>query len=77
MHVNTVAPGLGDNRDFDPVVPPARRLADAAGSDPGTEPTPDDFIGDWVRRTLREKMVAMIMGADEEESGIPPLDYEL
>jgi hypothetical protein len=73
MNVIDVSSRLVSNQQFDEVISPANRLADAA--DPDSSPA--DFVGDWVKRTLREKMVAMIMGADEEESGIPPLDYEL
>ena len=76
MHIPAVTPGLLSYQDPDSAVLPADRLAGAVEPEP--EPLPEgDLMGDYVQRILKEKMWAMIMGADEEESGIPPLDYEL
>ena len=76
MQIPAITPGLLSYQDLDSVVLPADRLAEAAELEP--EPLPEgDLIGDYVQRILKEKMWAMIAGADEEESGIPPLDYEL
>ncbi|WP_250624893.1 hypothetical protein [Pinirhizobacter soli] len=79
MHITAVNPGLS-SQNPDTVVPLSDRLVHAEAGEPEIEPEEpgsQDFVGDTVRRILRDKMVAMIMGADEEESGLPPLDYEL
>lgn len=75
MHIMATTPGLSNYQDADVVVPLSERLAGT--EDPESGPESEDMVAGYVRRILREKMVAMIMGADEEESGIPPLDYEL
>jgi hypothetical protein len=76
MHITAAAPGPLSYQD-PRVVPPGDRLAGAKAADPASAPETQDIVGDAVQRILRDKMWAMIMGADEEESGIPPLDYEL
>ena len=77
MHVTAVTPGPLSHQDSDKVVPLSERLVGAEVGDTDSPPESQDLVGDAVRRILRDKIWAMIMGADEEESGLPPLDYEL
>ncbi|HEY4144864.1 hypothetical protein [Pinirhizobacter sp.] len=79
MQILTAIPGLLSHQKHDTSIPPSQRLAETLADDVEPDPEPVDFVGDTVRRILRDKIWAGIMGADEEESGIPPLDsmYEL
>jgi len=77
MHIHAATPGSLGHQETYSLVPLSQRLAEAAAQEPETGPESRDFVGDTVRRILRDQLVAMIMGADEEESGIPPLEYEL
>ena len=56
----------------------ADRLAEAERKPEPRTATEGDLVEDYVRKhSVKDKLWAAIFGADEEESGIPPLDYEL
>ena len=78
MQIAAATPGQLGHQDPDAVVSPLARLAEVSEGALETTPLPEaDLVEKYVQRILREKLWAMIAGADEEESGIPPLDYEL
>jgi len=77
MHITTANHAPLSYQDSNRVIPLSERLAQAGAEDLESGSNPQDFVGDTFRRILRDKFMAMIMGADEEESGIPPLEYEL
>lgn len=78
MQITAATPGQLGHQYPDAVISPLGRLAEVLEEAPETKPPPEaDLVEKYVQRILREKLWAMIAGADEEESGIPPLDYEL
>ena len=77
MRIQAATPNPLSHQEPHLVVPLSQRLAEAAAEEPEKDSESTDFVGDTVQRIFRDQLVAMIMGADEEESGIPPLDYEL
>ena len=78
MHITAATPVLSGYQGLDSMVSPVDRLAEALERKPEAKPLPKvDLVGDWVVKIMRDKQWGMIYGADEEETGMPRIEYEL